>query len=154
MIRFVVIADSSALMALENIGEIEVLPKLFYQITVTPEVAHEYGYQLPSWIRIQTASNSSLQRPEIGGLDPGEASSIAVALDSDNPLLIIDEKKGRKVAERLNIEIIGTIGVLIKARVAGLIENPDSLLSRLEAVDFRLDEILRSRLIGSEENLH
>jgi len=54
----------------------------------------------------------------------------------------------------LNIEIIGTIGVLIKARVAGLIENPDSLLSRLEAVDFRLDEILRSRLIGSEENLH
>lgn len=154
MIRSVVIADSSALMALENIGELEILPKLFREIAITPEVAREYGQRLPSWITIINAAIRSLEIPEIRGLDPGEASSIALALDAENPLLIIDEKKGRKVAERLNIEIIGTIGVLIKARVAGLIEEPDSLLSRLESVDFRLDDSLRAKLIVSERNFH
>src|SRR5207244_816463 len=106
MTRSVVIADASSIIALDNIGEFDVLSKLFLDITVTPEVAAEFGRQLPPWIHIREASESSKQRPEISRLDPGEASSIAFALDSQSPLLIIDEKKGRRVAERLNIEII------------------------------------------------
>jgi predicted nucleic acid-binding protein len=142
----VVIADLSSLMALENIGESNVLPKLFSEITITPEVAREYGREIPSWIQIRQPSDVSNNRPEITNLDRGEASSIALALDSENPLLIIDEKKGRRVAERLDIEIIGTVGVLIKAKIAGYVADPDSLLARLEAVDFRLDDNLRSLL--------
>jgi predicted nucleic acid-binding protein len=154
MNRSVVIADSSSLMALANIGEIEVLTKLFTEITVTPEVAREYGHSLPPWIFTRSASFRSTQRPEIGSLDPGEASSIALALDSSNPLLIIDEKKGRRVAEQLNIEIIGTVGVLIKARIAGMIADPTTLLGRLESVDFRLSDTLKSKLAGSEDAFH
>lgn len=153
MIRSVVIADSSSLMALDNIEEIDVLSELFTEITVTPEVAGEYGFSLPPWIIIRSASDHSKLRAEIRNLDLGEASSIALALDSRDPLLIIDEKKGRRVAEQLNIEIIGTVGVLIKARIAGLIEDPTTLLARLESVDFRLNDILRLMLIGSEENI-
>lgn len=148
--RSVVIADSSSLIALDNIGEIGTLPKLFLEITVTPDVAREYGHNLPPWIQIRDASEIAKLRPEISNLDPGEASSIALALDSENPLLIIDEKKGRRVAERLNIEIIGTVGVLIRAKVAGLIQNPETLLARLESVDFRLDDNLRVKLTDSE----
>lgn len=154
MTRSIVIADSSSLMALDNIGEIHVLPKLFSEITITPEVAGEYGGQLPDWIIIRSASPASMHRPEIGGLDPGEASSIALALDSNNALVIIDEKKGRRIAEQLNIEIIGTVGILIKATNAGFIENPDSLLARLESVDFRLDDILRSKLKRADDTIH
>jgi len=148
-----VIADSSALMALENIGEIDILPKLYSRIIVTPEVASEYGSILPPWIVIQPPPSNLMQCSDLAVLDPGEASSIALALSSGPALLIIDEKKGRRVAERLNINIIGTIGVLIRAKIAGLIEDPGSLLSRLESVDFRLDERLRSKLIGSTEKI-
>src|SRR5213595_3389555 len=101
MTRSVVIADASSLIALDNIHEIETLPKLYSTITITPEVATEYGSPLPEWIHIREASQDSKRRPEISRLDPGEASSIALALDADNPLLIIDEKKGRRVAEQL-----------------------------------------------------
>lgn len=147
----IVIADSSALMALDNIGEADVLPKLYSEITITPDVAREYGRQLPTWIEIRAASEVSIRRPEISNLDPGEASSIALALDSEDPLLIIDEKKGRRVAASLNIEIVGTVGILIRAKIAGFIEQPETLLSRLKAVDFRLDENLSDRLMDSGE---
>jgi len=153
MIRSVVIADSSSLMALENIGEIDALQKLFCEIIVTPEVAGEYGHGLPPWIIIRNASSQSMHRSEISRLDRGEASSIALALDSDDPLLIIDEKKGRRVAEQLNIDIIGTVGVLIKARTAGFIDEPDTLLARLEAVDFRLNNVLKSLLISANDKV-
>ncbi len=149
----VVIADSSSLIALDNIGEIDALRKLFLEITITLDVAREYSRQLPSWIQIRHASETAKHRPEISNLDPGEASSIALALDSDNPLLIIDEKKGRRVAERLNIKIIGTVGVLIRARTAGFIKDPDTLLARLESVDFRLDDNLRSMLMGPGDRI-
>ncbi|MGQ0541027.1 MAG: DUF3368 domain-containing protein [Blastocatellia bacterium] len=154
MTRSVVIADASSLIALHNIGEIDALAKLFSEITITPVVAHEYGLQLPGWFNVRGASGDSKSRPEISRLDPGEASSIAIALDSVNPLLIIDEKKGRRVAEHLRIEIIGTVGVLVKARMAGYIENPETLLTRLETVDFRLNDALRSILIGSGDMIH
>lgn len=147
----VVIADSSSLMALDNIGESEVLQKLYSEISITPEVASEYGHKLPAWIQIRTASESSKQRSEVRDLDSGEATSIALALDSDDPLLIIDEKKGRRVAERLNIEIIGTVGILIKAKIAGLLDDPETLVSRLESVSFRLDENLKAKLMNIGE---
>ena len=154
MTRSIVIADASSIMALDNIGELQVLPRLFSQVTITPEVAGEYGKLLPDWTIIRSASPRSLQRPEISDIDPGEAASIALALDYENSLIIIDEKKGRRVAEQLNIEIIGTVGVLIKARIAGFIQNPESILTRLEAVDFRLDDFLRSKLKDPEDKIH
>jgi predicted nucleic acid-binding protein len=153
MTRVVVIADASSLIALQNIGEIEALAKLFSKINITREVADEYGLELPSWIHIQQASGRSLLRPEISRLDRGEASSIALALDADNPLLVIDEKKGRRVAEQLDIEIIGIVGVLIKARIAGFIEAPETLLARLESVDFRLNAVLRTMLLGADDKI-
>lgn len=154
MIRSVVIADSSSLMALDNIGEIEILEKLYSKVSVTPEVEREFGLPLPEWIEVRSASAPSLRRPEITGLDPGEASSIALALESADSLLIIDEKKGRRVAEQLNIEIIGTVGILIKAKNAGLISSPETLLSRLESVEFRLNDVLKSLLLESDEKIH
>ena len=154
MTRSIVIADASALMALDNIGEIEVLSKLFSTVTITPEVASEFGRQLPYWIDVRSSSSGFLHRPEINGLDLGEASSIVLALESDDPLLIIDEKKGRRVAEQLNIDIIGTDGVLIRAKNAGFINHSETLSARLESTDFRLNNVLRSLLIESGDNIH
>jgi len=50
-------------------------------------------------------------------LGKGEASSIALALELEECLLIIDERKGRKIAEDLGIDTIGSLGILIKERV-------------------------------------
>lgn len=154
MTRSIVIAEASSLIALDNIREIEVLHTLYTGITITPEVADEYGLETPAWIHIREASIKSKRRLETSRLDPGEASSIALALDYQDPLLVIDEKKGRRVAEQLGIDIIGIFGILIKAKAAGFIREPETLLDRLESVDFRMSETLKARLSGTDGQIH
>lgn len=154
MNRSIVIADSSSLMALDNIGETEILRMLYGTVSVTPEVEREFGLPLPVWIEVKSATSNLPQYAEVNGLDIGEASSIALALEIPDSLLIIDEKKGRRVAEHLNIEIIGTVGILIKAKNAGFLKSPETLLSRLESVEFRLSDVLKSHLSDSGENMH
>ena len=56
----IVIADASCLIALDNINEIDLLPKLYEQILVTPEVAAEVGDSMPEWIERRSSTNTSL----------------------------------------------------------------------------------------------
>ena len=94
----IVIADASCLIALDNINEIDLLPKLYEQILVTPEVAAEVGDSMPEWIERRSSTNTSLVDHLTSDLEIGEATSIALALEVPNCVLIIDEKKGRRTA--------------------------------------------------------
>jgi len=79
-------------------------------------------------------------------LDSGEASSIALALESENSLLLIDEIKGRRIAQSLNIEIIGTIGVIVLAEKKGIVKDIMSLIEKLISKGFRLSDTLIDKL--------
>jgi len=46
-----IISDTSCLILLDKIGELEILNKLFGTITTTAEVAEEFGQQLPAWLK-------------------------------------------------------------------------------------------------------
>lgn len=81
-------------------------------------------------------------------LDLGEASAIALALEMVDILLVLDDLKGRKEAERLGFRITGTLGILFKAKKVGLIPDLKSYVEKLKGVGFRLspqieEEILR-----------
>ncbi len=62
-------------------------------------------------------------------MDEGEASAIALALETKNCFLIIDEKKGRKLAENLHLKIAGTLQILLSAKSKGIISSLAQLLS-------------------------
>lgn len=49
----IIIADASSLIALTNIGELEILNKVYGKIVITPEIAEEYGVEVPEWINIE-----------------------------------------------------------------------------------------------------
>lgn len=147
----IVIADASCLIALDNIHEIEVLPKLYKQIMVTPEVAQEVGNSLPQWVEQRSSLNQALIVQLTDSLEIGEATSIALALEIEDCLLIIDEKKGRRTAKELGIEITGTFGVVMKALESGMITDPATLVERLEQAGFRLSDILITEL---REQIH
>ncbi len=149
MSRSIVIADASCLIALDNINEINILRGLYQEILVTPKVSSEFGKPLPSWVYTKAPANFNKQLELEKILDAGEASSIALALESPYPLLIIDEKKGRRVASELEIEIIGTVGVILEAGSAGLIEVSTDLINRLEKAHFRISSDLRTKLLSN-----
>ena len=142
----VVIADASCLISLANINETELLRKLYPQVFVTPEVALEVGDSLPKWVNQRVSSNHSLIDQLTETLEIGEATSIALALELDDCLLIIDEKKGRRTAKQLGIEITGTFGIVMQGIDNDLLSDPSNVVARLERAGFRISDMLKAKM--------
>jgi predicted nucleic acid-binding protein len=143
----IIISDTSCLIALQKIGLLNLLKDLYQEILITQEVQNEFGYDLPDWIIVLDVKNKEKQAEIEERLDKGEASSIALALEIENSVLVIDEIKGRKIASSLNIEIIGTIGVLLLADKRGLIKDVLSIILKLVNKGFRLSDKIIDKLI-------
>ncbi len=138
---------SSPIIALAAIGELELLHKLYQSIFITDIVRGEIHADLPTWVEVSTQyerSQFSILQLE---LDSGEASAIALALENPGSRIIIDEHKGRLVAQRLGLKVTGTVGIIIKAKEQGLIPSGKALLTKLEAHGFWLSEALKDQII-------
>lgn len=142
----VVISDSSCLILLTNIGRLDILERLFGEVWITSTVEKEYGLKIPSFVRTKDASNLGQEKVLGLILDPGEASSIALALEIENSRIIIDEKKGRRVARSMGLDVTGTVGVLLSAIEADLIDLDDRLIDQLDMHGFRLTPKLKDLL--------
>ncbi len=133
-----IISDTSCLIVLSNIDELELLKKLYGQVITTIEVATEYGQVLPDWISIKAATDVYRQKILEMQIDKGEASAIALALELPDSTIILDDYKARRVAEQLGLEITGTAGVIIKAKLKGIISSIKPLFEKIRQTDFRL----------------
>ena len=71
-------------------------------------------------------------------VDKGEASAIALALETPGSTLIIDDYRARKVAQKLNLKFTGTIGVLVKAKLIGVIPLIKPYLELIIQTNFRI----------------
>jgi len=146
----IIVADASCLIVLQNIGDLPLLQKLFGEVFVTEEVGKEFGLDLPEWIKVKTVRDKARQNALNLILDAGEASSIALCLETDESTLIIDEKKGRRIALDLDLKITGTLGVVVKAKEKGLIDSIENVLEKLENADFRISPGLRAAISESK----
>lgn len=142
-----IISDTSCLILLDKIGELEILNKLFGTIITTSEVSNEFGQHLPSWIEIQNPTDKIYQTIIEATLDKGEASAIALAIELDDCLLIIDDLKGRKFAYKIGLNITGTIGVIVDAKLAGIIPSVKSILLKIRSTNFRITEELEAIIL-------
>jgi predicted nucleic acid-binding protein len=134
----IVIADTTCFILLENIGEFNLLRSLFTKIITTTTIAEEFGSPLPEWIEIRKPKNISFQNSL--DIDAGEASAIRLALESQNALLILDDNKGRKTAERLNLLYTGTLGIILKAKNVGIIPSIKPIIQKIQGTNFRFSQ--------------
>jgi predicted nucleic acid-binding protein len=150
----IVVADSSPLFALINIGQVELLPKLFGQVIVPSEIFRELRQSNrpqavrdlltspPPWLVERTPA--AIQ--PIANLHAGELAAISLACELKADLLLIDESRGRKAAGDLHIPITGTIGVLELGADRELIDLRDAF-ARLKNTDFWIShQLLDERL--------
>ena len=133
-----IISDTSCFIALSNIGELNLLQLLYKQIVTTTEIAQEFGEVLPDWVEVISASDKTKQELLEMQVDKGEASAIALALESENPFLIIDDNKARKLARNLKLNHTGTIGIIIAAKRKGIIDSIKPILEKIKATNFRI----------------
>ena len=80
----------------------------------------------------------------VSGLDDGESEAIILADELKSDVLIMDERKGRKVAEKLGIKITGTVGVLLQSYSENMISSDEikTYLDQLKNSNIRLSESL------------
>lgn len=129
-----VVTDSTCLIGLERIDYLELLPKLYNPIIIPPAVEREFG-SLPKWIKVEKPNNQAFVATLKLLVDDGESEAIALAYEQKS-LIILDDRQARSVAKHLKLNIIGTIGILIKAKHSGLISLLKPLLEDLERNNF------------------
>ena len=137
-----IISDTSCLIILSNIGEIELLENVYGHVITTVDIAEEFGDKLPDWIEIVAVKDKLRQQLLEMQIDKGESSAIALALETTESTLILDDYKARKVAEQLGLSFTGTIGVIIKAKLTGKIESIKPILSKIKETNFRISSEL------------
>ena len=109
-----IVSDSTTLIVLNNLGKLDLL-KVFNQVYIPQKVYEKVNFKndfiLPDFIKVKKIETNKLYFYLTKLLDEGESEAITLAKELNLPL-IIDEKKGRKIAKNLNIKIIGLLGIL------------------------------------------
>lgn len=143
-----VICNSSCLIALDNIDMTPLLQAVYGHIIITEEVHAEFGKEVEAWIEIKEVTDRTKLAVLETAVDLGEASTIALALETPNALMILDDLKARKLATQLHLTFTGLLGILVKAKQQGVLQSVSAVLEQLKAVNFRIStdmecEILR-----------
>ena len=157
-----IVSNASPLINLARIGKLDLLHRLYGKLIIPEAVWHEVvveGAGLPGaeevktscWIKTQTVSNKQLVHALQEDLAAGEAEAIALALEVEAELLLMDEHRGRETAHHLGLRYTGLIGVLIEAKGKGLIHSVKDYLDRLRQVaGFRVSDSLYVRVLQDE----
>ena len=158
----VVVADTSRLNYLILTGHADILPQLYREIVIpiavlrelrhpkTPEAVSRWVESTPEWLVIE---QSPLLTPDLdpqGELDPGEREAISIAFcRRPDCLLLMDENKGRREAERHGIETTGTLGILDTAAGLGLLDLRRAL-ETLHRTNFHVSSRIVDRLLQAD----
>jgi hypothetical protein len=143
-----VIVNTSPLQYLHQIGQLDLFPKLFGRIIVPQAVAAELaagrrlGVSLPEpetldWIDLR------LPASPVGGLlswdlGAGESAVLSLALEQPGSWVVLDDKLARQAAVHLNLPLLGTAGILLRAKHTGHLRAVRPVLNQLGALGFRL----------------
>ena len=105
-------------------------------------------YETANWIKIVSPSNLRKVQTLQTKLDEGEAQAIALALELNCSLLLMDERIGTNIARQEGLQTVGLVGVLIKAKELQIIENVGEVLNNLKDVaGFWVGEKLERKIL-------
>ena len=154
-----IVSDAGPLIALAKTGLIGILKKLFKTVSIPEAVLAELAIcdnkpgakelkrilENEEWLKVEKIAVPR-QSQLVLLLDPGEAEAIVLA-QKKNTVLLIDEKRGRKIAVKYKVKIIGTGRILIAAKEKGYINNVTEFLGLLNNAGYRFSQDLLNKII-------
>ena len=161
----IAVCNSTPLIHLAIIGHLSLLPRLFNRVYCTEQVFEETAIRgadradaqsvraavLQGWLEVMSVPERfrSLYILLCMGLDAGEASTIALALEMKPDALLIDERSARIKAQSLDFGNIltGTVGVLARAKKKGFVPELKPLMDALLESNFRIGEELYRKVL-------
>jgi predicted nucleic acid-binding protein len=147
-----VIANTSPLLYLHQVGCLDILPQLYITVLVPPavqeelEVGRKRGIEVPdisslAWIHIRPVASAPLVSAVVD-LGRGEAEVIGLGLETPQSLLILDDHLARRIADLHKLRYTGTLGVLVKAKQAGLLASVTAVIAALREKGMWLSEAI------------
>ena len=160
----IVVSDTSPLNYLVLINAVAVLPSLYVNVVIPSEVLEElrrpqtpadvrkWANDLPEWVTVRSVSQPF--HPATRSLDKGKATAITLANELGIDKLLIDELEGRQIAKRLfTLDVVGTLGVLLEADSAGVLDASDAFERLKKQTAFRWSLKLESDFSASLRTL-
>lgn len=158
----IVISDTTPVISLLKAGHLEVLKDLFGEVIIPEAVFQELTGNATfkeeaaqvrscSFIRVDRVKDQKTVNifRRVTGLDAGESESIVMAEEKQADLLLMDERKGRRVANQMGLTITGTIGILLHAFDEKILSGKEveNCLAKMNECGIRLNSALRDKVI-------
>lgn len=152
----IVVSDASPIIALESVGQLSLLRDLYGRVLVPSQVYREItiadkpgGPQIAAteWLEEHPLAKGTTVAALAAMLDQGEAEAIVLALEVGAELLLMDERRGRIIAQDMGCQVAGLLGVLVVAKKKGLIPELRPLLASLSRTGFRVSDTLVQQVL-------
>ncbi len=151
----IAVSDSTTLIILSDLNRWEYLSNIFSIVYISPKVYEEISFKkdfkLPKFVKVMKPKNLSQLQELKMLLDDGESEAITLAIEKRLPL-IIDEKKGRKIAKNLSLDIIGLLGIIylnIKKEYISQ-DEAKNFLQKAKENNYRISDKLISEMFLEE----
>jgi uncharacterized protein len=156
MTRWVV--DSSPLIFLAKLDRLELLRREADEILAPPAVIEEVRFHpdsasrkiddaISTWLNIRQVEDRSALEVLLGDLGHGEAEAIVLSRQVEADRVVMDDLDGRRFARRLGVPAVGTLGLLLAARLRGELPSLGLEMEKLRAGGFRLSEALERAVL-------
>ena len=153
-----IVSNSTPLIHLARIGQLDLLRDFFGKVMIPPAVYDECVVQgkayrdahliaQAEWLEIKPVSDSHLVILLNAELDRGESEAIALALQQQTDLLLLDDAEGRGKARLYGLKYTGSVGLLLKAKLDGKLPSLRGALDALQDTGFWLDSRLYRKLL-------
>lgn len=152
------VSNTSPLIFLAKIGRLELLrraaPRILVPSVVLEEIRQQddaaselVGRAVRDWLVVQNPDEGT-SRLVGAGIGPGESGALALAIESQATRVILDDLDARRFARRLGLEVVGTAGLLLAARLRGEIPSLGDDLERLRLAGFFISDELQRRILA------
>jgi predicted nucleic acid-binding protein len=159
----IIVCDSSPVVALAICDSLNMLDMLFAEVIIPERVYAELtvpnkpeSIKIARWAqeKIVQARNPHLLQALNVSLDAGESEAMALYWEQSADFLLVDEKKGRKIAALNGMKVIGTLGILLLAKQKGLLPEIKPMLTLLQNSAIRISDVLyhRALVLAGENN--
>jgi len=141
------VVDTSPLIFLSKLGHLDLLHTYADTVWVPQavmseiqakrdDVTHANEQASQSWLLVRRVDNRQAVEILQAELGPGEAEAIAVAMETHADKVVMDDLDARRFARRVGLDIVGTMGLLLAARLRGDIPSLREEMARLQVLGF------------------
>ena len=157
----IAVSNTTPLIGLASIGRFDLLRQMFGEITIAQAVydeavlagREEGGAKreviTATWVKTVAVHNRLAVEVLLDEMDLGEAETIILARELHADWALMDEKKGRRKLEQMGMPKIGTLGVLLKARQAGLLTAIRPDIERLRRQGFSVSQAVTDAVLAA-----